>query len=227
MKGKDRRAWMFVVDTDAYAGNFEREMGAYLTGKVGKYFPGISKVLSKLYREETGDTYATLFVSVLGKHERDPEHGSTYVGTWDTPGWFNNGVGGHFRDGQEAEALEHHRKYYLKEAKNVSHLHPNDQERTMKERLKCAEEPLFKWPAGMSVAIAFTERPSVEQLSILEKRAKGFPEAVKKAMKEAETLPWHVKSERNIYFTGPIPRITGTRLLRRDGDRDIEQSSST
>lgn len=221
MKGKDRRAWMFVIDTDQYAGNFEREMGSYLTGKVRKYFPGISKILADMYKQETSDPHATRFTKILGKHEPDLEHGSSYVDSWETPGWFNNGEGGEFRDGQEAEALEHHKKYCLKEASVVREW---DTDGSSKQTwLDRADEPLFKWPAGMSVAIAFTEKPIVEQIKVLKERAKGFPNAIKKIMKETETLPWEIKSGRNIYFTGPIPTITGTRLLRRDGERYVEE----
>lgn len=31
-----KNGWAFVIDTDAYAGNFEREMTAYLTGVIGE-----------------------------------------------------------------------------------------------------------------------------------------------------------------------------------------------
>ncbi|MDO8495684.1 MAG: hypothetical protein Q7S32_04215 [bacterium] len=180
------------MDTNQYARNFERQMGAYLTGRVWKYFPGISKVLAALYKQETGDLCATLFISILGRHESDGKRWPNYTDSWDTPGW-------------------------LKESR-ANHLSAEDRI----EYRKRADERLYKCPAGMSVAIAFTERPTSEQIKLLEKRAKGFPKAVRKAMKEAKTLPWHIRSGRNIYFTGPIPRITGTRLLRRDGDRYVE-----
>ncbi|KKK83825.1 hypothetical protein LCGC14_2789530, partial [marine sediment metagenome] len=29
-------SWIFIIDTDSYAGNFEREMCAYITGRVGE-----------------------------------------------------------------------------------------------------------------------------------------------------------------------------------------------
>lgn len=212
MRGKDRCAWMFVVDTNQYAGNFEREMGAYLTGRVWKYFSDDAVTLANLYKQETGDLHARQFVAILGRHESDGEHWPNYTDSWETPGWFNNGVGGHFRDGQETEALEHHRNYWLKEAKNVNHLHPDDRERTRQDRLARAKEPLIKCPSGMSVAIAFTERPTAEQIAILEERTKSFPAAAKRI---------------RAYLSGPVPKITGTRLLRRDGDRYIEEVSSS
>lgn len=226
MKREGRYVWLFVVDTNQYAGNFEREMGAYLTGRVWKYFSGAAKTLAELYKQETGDLHARQFVTILGRHKSDGEHWPNYTDSWETPGWFNNGVGGHFRDGQEAEALEHHRKYYLKEARSVDHLHPNDQERTRQDWLARSKEPLFKWPAGMSVAIAFTERPTDEQIKILEERVMNFPKAIRRIKGSIKRHPEPAR-EVNVYFTGPIPRITGTRLLRRDGDRYIESSASS
>lgn len=207
MKKKDRCAWVFVVDTDQYAGNFGREMGAYLTGRVWKYFSDVAMTLANLYKQETGDLRARQFVAILGRHESDGEHWPNYTDSWETPGWFNNGVGGHFRDGQEAEACEHHRRYYLKEANSVNHMHPKDRKRHKQDMLTRSEEPLVKCPSGMSVAIAFTERPTVEQTAILEERAKSFPAAAKRI---------------GAYLSGPVPKITGVRLLRRDGNRYIE-----
>jgi len=199
MRSEGRHAWLFVVDTNQYAGNFEREMGAYLTGRVWKYFSDDAVALANLYKKETGDLYARRFVAILGRHKSDGEHWPNYTKLWETPGWFNNGVGGHFRDGQEAEALKHHRNDWLNESR-ARHLSAEDR----KEYRRRAEEPLFKWPSGMSVAIAFTERPTVEQIAILEKRAKSFPDAAKRI---------------GAYLAGPVPKITGTRLLRRDGEQ--------
>lgn len=36
MNDGPKEGYAFVVDTDAYAGNFEREMTAYLTGQIGE-----------------------------------------------------------------------------------------------------------------------------------------------------------------------------------------------
>lgn len=218
----DRCAWVFVVDTDKYSGNFEREMGSYLTGKVRKYFPSVCKVLAELYKQETGDIKATRFSEILGKHEPDSEHGSTFTKMWDTPGWFSDGVGGLFPEGNEEKALAHHRNYYLREAKDVCGLHPSNRESHKQECLRRAEDQLFKWPAGMSVAIAFTERPAGEQLDLLRKQAMSFPRAIKKIKGSIKANPEPAFLS-NIYFTGRIPKITGMRLLRRDGEKYIEE----
>lgn len=227
---RKHRRWVFVADTNQYSGNFEREMGTYLTGKIRKYFPDICKVLAQMYMEEAGDRGAFRFAKILGEH-MDDDHFISFVGGWDTPGWFNDGVGGLFRDGQEEEAFEHHRQNYLKEAKHVNHMHPNDRKRHRQDMLARAEEPLFKWPAGMSVAIAFTIRPSnIDQIPTLEKQAKNFPRAFKQAeeiMRTREIDNRHIPNgcKRTRWITGPIPKITGTRLLRWNGSRYIEDES--
>jgi len=45
--------WIFVIDTDAYAGNFERDLCAYITGVIGECEVGDE--FAALYRKETGD----------------------------------------------------------------------------------------------------------------------------------------------------------------------------
>jgi hypothetical protein len=44
--------WLFVIDTADYAGNFERELCAYITGRVGECGVGIE--MHERFTEETG-----------------------------------------------------------------------------------------------------------------------------------------------------------------------------
>lgn len=85
-----------VIDTEQYSGNFERELCAFLTGRIGEC--------------EVGQEYAhenPLFDNVIDKPD---EHGCRRpCEIHPTRGWFNHGHGGHFRDGQEVKALEHYR----------------------------------------------------------------------------------------------------------------------
>jgi len=46
------RLWIFIIDTDSYAGNFEREMCAYMTGRVGEC--GVGEEMAERYREDAG-----------------------------------------------------------------------------------------------------------------------------------------------------------------------------
>lgn len=44
--------WSFVIDTDAYSGNFERAMTGYITGLVDDYGEHMAEPYIKLYGEE-------------------------------------------------------------------------------------------------------------------------------------------------------------------------------
>jgi len=46
------RLWIFLIDTDSYAGNFEREMCAYMTGRVGEC--GVGDEMVERYCREMG-----------------------------------------------------------------------------------------------------------------------------------------------------------------------------
>jgi len=90
--------YLFVIDTDKYAGNFERPMCAYMTGQVGDC--GVGDEEAKLFAAEEEDQYH--FEDLL-LHEPD-DHGCHRPATiWPTPGWWNDGDGEHFHDGEGPE----------------------------------------------------------------------------------------------------------------------------
>ena len=67
------KGWIFVIDTDEYAGNFEREMTAYITGCVGDC--GVGEEMKKLYEKEFGvNEYEDSIFSDLLEH-RPNEYG--------------------------------------------------------------------------------------------------------------------------------------------------------
>lgn len=89
--------WLLVVDTDAYAGNFECYMAAYVTGQVGGCGVG-EEVVAAL---PEADRAALAWVAEVIGQEED-EHGvHRPVRIEPTPGFFNDGRGQHFRDGTE------------------------------------------------------------------------------------------------------------------------------
>ena len=57
------KKYIFLIDTDLYAGNFEREITAHLTGIVGDCNGGAE--YAELYRQETGDTASEKFEELL------------------------------------------------------------------------------------------------------------------------------------------------------------------
>lgn len=79
--------WIFLIDTNKYSGNFERPMCAYVCGHIGDCEVGEEEM--KIYLKEK----KTPLANVLQKPD---EHGCYRpCAIWPTPGWSNDGMGGH------------------------------------------------------------------------------------------------------------------------------------
>ncbi|KKL82030.1 hypothetical protein LCGC14_1988890, partial [marine sediment metagenome] len=91
--------YIFVIDTDQYAGNFEREMVAFMTGCVGEC--GVGDEYAEMYRDrfnidEDDDRHNEYIFS------SPDDHGCHRPATtWPTPGWFNDGMGNMYREGTD------------------------------------------------------------------------------------------------------------------------------
>jgi len=174
--------FIFVIDTEQYSGNFEREMCAYATGQYGEC--GVGDDMAKLFDEEV-DLPENLFDLIVV--QVPDEHGACRpCKIYPTPGWFNNGMGGHYREGQEVEALEHRNEQYLEHSKRKN---------APKDWATKGHEPLGKYPAYLSVAIFFDKRPADQLIELMKIRAKEF--TLKKPAR----------------FQEPDITITGFRLL--------------
>ena len=82
--------WGFVIDTDEYAGNFERPLVAYMTGRVGECEVG----------EECAAKYveAGLEVDYDCVIDQPDEHGCMRpASVFPNPDWWNDGKGNHRR----------------------------------------------------------------------------------------------------------------------------------
>ncbi len=98
--------FLFVIDTDRYSGNFEREMCAFVTGQIGEC--GVGEEMANAYESAVEDGPD---MDNLVAQEMD-EHGCARPATiWPTPGWWNDGVGAHFRDGEGPECKEKYPAY--------------------------------------------------------------------------------------------------------------------
>lgn len=178
--------WIFIVDTEQYAGNFERDMCAFMTGMIGECGVGVEE--ARLFYEQRGlveEGFDWKGVNLQCSYEdfknpfsdfittRGDEHGCQRpTSLWTTPGWFNHGMGGHFRDGQEEEALADHKEACLKEAKKK--VHPTDQKRHEARWKESAQRELTKCPAGLSVAIFFNKKPDEMMCNLMISRAKAY-----------------------------------------------------
>ena len=124
--------YVFVIDTESYAGNFEREMCAYVTGVLGEC--GVGEEMVELYTEETGEDESRFYELLEQRPDEHGCHRPCYI--WPTPGWFNHGHGGHFREGQEDEALSD----YVKVASEYEQQWIDQTEKQIIPTLKRGEE---------------------------------------------------------------------------------------
>lgn len=136
-----------IIDTESYAGNFERAMGAFMTGEVGECSL-VGETEQAMFRTcVRGEPFKNAIV--------EDKDGQLYQ-IVPTPGWFNNGFGAIFKDGQEAEA----------------------QAVFEKQRLCVEHNPVFsKQPAFLSVSMTFKRQPTSEQMKLLIERAYKFAAA--------------------------------------------------
>jgi len=153
--------FIFVIDTESYAGNFERQMTGFCTGKYGDC--GVGDKESNIFHKEMkdDDIYTDpdglpLFEGIAQRPDKNGCSRPTAI--WPTPGWFNNGVGGHFKEGQEEKAIAHRDKTYETDA-------------AYKDRTKTE---FVKYDAFMSVAIFFDEYPSDDEIDLMIERAMRF-----------------------------------------------------
>lgn len=93
--------WIFVIDTDEYAGNFERAMTAYLTGCTGDC--GVGEKFAAMFVKEVGEKEQEKFYDVT--EQRPDDHGCHRpCAIYPTNGWYNDGNGKHYKDVPKAGA---------------------------------------------------------------------------------------------------------------------------
>ncbi len=213
----------FIIDTEDYAGNFERELCAYLTGCIGDC--GVGQDMAELFCEETG---LEPFENVM--QEADDHGCMRPASAYPTPGWFNHGFGGHFREGDEvaeAAALADYRERVRKEGyESLWHGYLKDwranpdsrgryktsgwteeklaeaaveKEREADKQIARTDVP--KWPAHQSVSILFESRPTDDQIALMKQRALQFAALLGRTYGSEPAEP-------------RISKITGFRLLK-------------
>lgn len=152
-----KEKYVFVIDTDKYAGNFERELCAFATGFVGECDTGKEEAEKFINEFKLEEAYDGLFGEIIDL--RVDENGCARpTSIWPTPGYFNNGLGSDYKDGEEEQALKDYNEYVKKDKKHS--LKPRDK--------------IEKYPAHNSVGIFFNERPTDEQITVLKERSKVY-----------------------------------------------------
>lgn len=216
------KKWIFVIDTDSYAGNFERDMCAYLTGIVGDC--EIGNVFAELFHEECEVDFSEYL-------EKRPDEYGVFRPTslWPTKGWLSMGFNKAVRDNEwnqeEADKIyqegmaEHYRKY-LKNAEAIqvgTAGHTEDTkaqaiEQCKKDIERALKRKCPKTNPNNSVAIFFSKKPTLEQINLMKKRAFVFAEAKRKRAKE-----WEFSWEENFKLA-----IHGFRLITETITEDNE-----
>lgn len=199
--------YLFVIDTDQYAGNFEREMCAFLTGRVGDC--GVGQEMAAKFHKEFGDKGDDMFENIASVPD---DSGCSRPATiWPNPRYANDGMGGHYLiekvDQKKACAA------YVKSVENIYGGYIRNTQDTL-NRLEKGEKvanwtvaaakkeiarhqaeinkakklkKVSAYPAYMSVGIWFYEKPTAEQLDLLKARAAKF---VEECAKENKERPW-------------------------------------
>jgi hypothetical protein len=180
-----KELWLFVVDTNHYAGNFEREMCSYMTGIVGDC--GVGREYANRLKTETALDPDVFFHNVV---QVPDEHGCYRpVVIWPTPGYFNDGMDNEYQIKAYVKSVTDYFLPYKKEAEktlrkleagepvggwtissakqsiasNQAHI---DRAKKMKK--------IHRYPAYMSVGIWFDSELTKEQITVLKERAAMF-----------------------------------------------------
>ncbi len=170
-------SFIFVIDTDQYAGNFERTMFSHITGiKADDSRVGDAEVALFQTDYPDDDRFALFLMDVP-----DSRGTNRPVSIWPSPmeTWFNNGIaGGDFlNDGtHEEEAQQHYVLFCLHEARRepfVGWRREANQEHRDKW-LTLATERFQKNPSYFSVAIFLATRPDNTLITVMMDRARLY-----------------------------------------------------
>ena len=153
--------WGLVIDTDSYAGNFQREVCGFVTGVHDETH---GQTEAEVARDELdAETVAWMESNVEFQPDDNGYHRCSEL--YPTKGWFNHGMGEFFEDGQEEEALADHRK----KVAEYQEQHPGS--------LAGAEDrPMKKCAAYMSVVIWFGSEPPEGYVETMKERASRWAE---------------------------------------------------
>lgn len=183
---------MIVIHTEQYAGNFEREICAYITGQIGECGVGMQYVV----KEENITSYFEWWSNNIVQ-EADDRGCHRPVTIYPTPNWFNNGNGGHYKEGspESNNAKEENYQFLVKYHKpqldmiqkrldnnDFDNATPNgwtkkaceENFERINDEIENSKTILIKYPAYMSVAIFVEKLPPKEILDEFIERANYF-----------------------------------------------------
>lgn len=152
--------YYFVIDTDEYAGNFERELCAFITGITGECGRG-HEIVEKIKDQLDID----MFNNIVGQ-KPDDNNCWRPVTIYTTPDYYNNGFGFIYKKGEEKLAKRNYKKNCIEEAKNASGA--EEKKEWLLDAKKCE---IGKSLTYNSIAIVLDRRPDNKIIKIMKKRA--------------------------------------------------------
>lgn len=187
MSSEPFEGYMVLIDTDKYAGNFERPMCAFITGIIGEC--GVGDEEQSVALEELDPEIKEWFENNIALI--DDEHGCARPVTIEvTPGWFNDGHGTNWKDGADPEEVKAVRlasvlDYYTPLVENAEKCIAEGKTEWRaslygyKQTIKEAKIGKFtNYPAANSVGIYFAELPPANVVVAIKNRAYNFAKTV-------------------------------------------------
>ncbi len=168
--------YIFVIDTNYYAGNFAELLVAYCTGQYDEE-SGVGEEEAELFSQQED----IKFFNVLYELSSMQNPGFKYGAIRPTPGYFNNGFGVHYKEEDELFAKEQLRDHYKKIADESPWSYH-----------KPIDTPLKKHPAYGSVIFYITRFPTEEEVRIIKKRSQQF---IKDSFPHVEIVNYRVLEE--------------------------------
>jgi hypothetical protein len=209
---------IFVIDTDSYAGNFERDLCAYVTGVIGEC--SVGEEYAKLYYQETGEVCSQFEDNI---DRRSDDNGCCRpTSLYPTKGWLYDGGTGKVPEAEFNQEVAnekyriHTAKYFQDQLAHTEKIDVNNERykkagwnesskakeinRLQKEIDRCLSEKTVcpRTAPNNSVAIFFNGTPSDKQIAIMKERAAKFAET-KRRIAEEEDLSWDKNFQLTIY----------------------------
>lgn len=180
---------MFVIDTEQYSGNFEREMCAFITGRTGGCEVGYEE--ASLASQDLNEEAVAWFEDHLESHS-DDNGTSRPCSIWPTPGWLNDGMGGAYRTTDDLEEvrvryLTEIRKYYGDQIQRAqARVDAGEKQwvpslnNYIKTLAEAEERGPGQFPCYNSVAIFLDQEPPPDILNLMKARAALYePDTIK------------------------------------------------
>jgi len=176
--------FVLIADTENYAGNFEREMCAWVTGRIGDCGVG-NELASKVSAEEDPDptdpriTMSTeLWEWCQDWIEMVPDEHANYrpVAIGPTPGYFNDGHGNHYKEGADPETVRlAYNKALEQQAERSRNAYVNKEygEKEAQRILERLDQPGHH-SAYQSVEMYFMKEPPTHLVEEMTERVKVF-----------------------------------------------------